>query len=200
VWLNLEGREPEGRVAPADYERVREDLCAALAAWRDPEHGNPIVRRAWRREELYHGPWVRYAPDIVLEFHLDDGYSYTCLPSGTAPGTAAARVLDAHECAGGKLAGMSGSHRADGIFAVAPSSWVGEPRRQGARITDMAATVLALSGLRPPAEFDGQIIDPVMGSSQWPTEMCAHADREQSYGRADEEEIAARLSALGYLS
>ena len=200
VWLNLKGREPQGRVAATDYERVREEICLALAEWRDPEHGRPIVRRAWRREELYHGPWVTYAPDIVIEFHFDGAYSYTCLPSRGAPNGEAARVLDARECAGGKLAGMSGSHRSDGIFAVVPPAWAGAPRRRRAHIADLGATVMALSGCRPPADFDGQIIDPMMGSSQWPTEMCAHVGREESYGRADEEEIAARLGALGYLS
>src|SRR2546425_1117032 len=74
---------------------------------------------AWRRDELYHGPWVQYAPDVVLEFNLDRDYSYTCLPSASAPGASSVRILEPEECAGGKLTGMSGSHRAAGIFILA---------------------------------------------------------------------------------
>ena len=42
VFLNVEGREPRGVVAPADYERVRDDLAARLAAIPD-EHGDPLA-------------------------------------------------------------------------------------------------------------------------------------------------------------
>ena len=44
IFLNVEGREPEGVVAPADYEAVRDDLVAAA-------RGDPRRRAAsrWRR-------------------------------------------------------------------------------------------------------------------------------------------------------
>src|SRR5262249_47625892 len=112
VWLNVRGRDPQGVVDPSDYERVRDEVCAAMGSLRDPEHGGAIVRRAWRREEVYHGPWVHFAPDIVLDLALDGPYSYVCAPSTTAPTAQPVRVLDAAELrSGGKLAGMSGSHR-----------------------------------------------------------------------------------------
>src|ERR1700687_60558 len=50
VWLNVSGREPLGTVSLADYDRTREDVCAALDELRDPDTGGSVVRRgAWRR-------------------------------------------------------------------------------------------------------------------------------------------------------
>ena len=56
----------EGTVPPADYERTRDAVVDALAAWRDDD-GRPVVERVWRREELYDGPATERAPDLLLE-------------------------------------------------------------------------------------------------------------------------------------
>ena len=41
IFMNVRGREPEGIVDPADYERVRDELAARLAAIPD-DQGRPI--------------------------------------------------------------------------------------------------------------------------------------------------------------
>jgi predicted AlkP superfamily phosphohydrolase/phosphomutase len=65
-FLNVRGREPEGTIDSGDYERVREDLIAGIAAIPD-EHGRPIGSRAERPEELYRA--VRgVAPDLIVYF------------------------------------------------------------------------------------------------------------------------------------
>lgn len=194
LWINLSGREPLGQVAASDYERVRDDLIAALSTWSDPQTGAPIVRRAWRREELYEGPYVGFAPDVVLDLATDGGYAYMCMPSqGAAPGEV---VRDAPGGAGGKLAGMSGSHRPEGVFAlVAPGLAAGGPGE--ADIADMGATILAELGVDVPAEFDGTPL------GRRPQERVAAGGSpvtpESAYSDAEEREIEARLGALGYL-
>ena len=52
VFLNVQGREPEGIVAPEDYEAVRDDLAQRLAAIPD-DAGNPIPTLVYKPEELY---------------------------------------------------------------------------------------------------------------------------------------------------
>ncbi|HKI91687.1 MAG TPA: alkaline phosphatase family protein, partial [Gaiellaceae bacterium] len=47
VFLNVEGREPEGTIPAADYESVRDDLARRLEAIPD-DAGNPIATRAYR--------------------------------------------------------------------------------------------------------------------------------------------------------
>ena len=52
VFLNVEGREPEGTSRRSDYEPVRDDLARRLAAIPDDE-GRPIATAVYKPEELY---------------------------------------------------------------------------------------------------------------------------------------------------
>ncbi len=73
IYLNLRGREPHGTVSPGDeYERRRDEIIAAALALTDPDSGAPIIARAMRREEVYHGPLLERAADIIL--HPHNGY------------------------------------------------------------------------------------------------------------------------------
>ena len=64
VFLNVAGREPQGTVAPGDYESVRERLAADLEAVLD-HRGVSMGNRALRPEELY--PEVQgVAPDLIV--------------------------------------------------------------------------------------------------------------------------------------
>src|SRR5207249_493261 len=82
-----------------------------LPEWRD-DAGRGVVRRVWRREELYRGPFVASAPDLLVELARTDGYTASCLRSG-GPGPALRRLAP-HEYGSGKGSGMNGSHRRHG--------------------------------------------------------------------------------------
>lgn len=66
LFLNVAGREPQGTVAPGEYERVRSELKKRLEALGDHE-GRPIGTVAHRPEELYreHNGVV---PDLIVYF------------------------------------------------------------------------------------------------------------------------------------
>lgn len=67
VFINLRGREPRGSVEPgADYERVRQQLSDELLELRDPDTGEKMVQRVYKREEIYHGENYQNAPDLVI--------------------------------------------------------------------------------------------------------------------------------------
>jgi predicted AlkP superfamily phosphohydrolase/phosphomutase len=66
LFLNVRGREPEGLVAPEDYERVRTELKQGLEALGD-EQGRPIGTVAHRPEELY-AERNGIAPDLLVYF------------------------------------------------------------------------------------------------------------------------------------
>jgi predicted AlkP superfamily phosphohydrolase/phosphomutase len=179
VRINLQGREGQGTVAPGDYGRVCDDLCAELEAW-------PWVQKAWRREELYHGPYVEEAPDIVLEMALEDGYSVSCLRRRGGP---AFRRMRPGEYVGAREKGMSGSHRPDGILAVS------EPVTAGAAsIEDVAPTVLAAMGL-PGPDMDGT---PLLGEDPTGAIEPQGPPVASPYAAGQARAVEERLRDLGY--
>jgi predicted AlkP superfamily phosphohydrolase/phosphomutase len=64
MYVNIKGRYPRGSVHPSDREFVLNDLADALHALEI--NGTKVVRRLYRREELYEGPWLDQAPDLVM--------------------------------------------------------------------------------------------------------------------------------------
>jgi len=201
VWINLRGREPAGTVAPEDYDRVCADVAGALAELRDPRSGAPVVSRVWRRDEIYQGPWTDCAPDLTLELALPGGYSYACLPSRLGgSGGEPVRTMSDVEMAGGKLNGMSGSHRRHGLFALAGPVRPGEVA--GAEIADMAPTILALCDEAVPPGLDGRALpclDVALRSDE-PGSVDRQGDDEQPYSPEEERLIEQRLQALGYIA
>jgi predicted AlkP superfamily phosphohydrolase/phosphomutase len=197
VWLNVRGREPDGVVDPGRYDDVRAQVVAALESW-EHRDGQPVVDRVWRRDELYHGPAVDGAPDLLLELALRKGYSPSCLRSG-GPGPSV-RSLTADEFEGGKGAGMNGAHRRDGMFLLA-----GPGVRPGGRgatrdIVDMLPTLLALVGQPIPQGLDGRVMTDVISvRSTEVADAFPEGAAPAPYGPEAEAAVAARLAALGYL-
>lgn len=72
IHILRKGRWTRGSVDDAAYEPLRDQLIADLKAWTDPESGDPICARVLRREEVFRGPHVSMAPDIIA--HPHDGY------------------------------------------------------------------------------------------------------------------------------
>ncbi len=183
IRVNLRGREALGQVEPSDYGAFCTDLCATLEAW-------PPVAKAWRREELYEGPYVSEAPDIILELALEDGYSHACLRSRGGP---CFRRIGPAERLGGKERGMNGSHRPTGVLFLSEPSLA---RR--ASLFDVAPTVLARLGVQGP---------PLEGVDLFRQDALPHSgdvfsDVEMPpapYSEEEERIIEERLRALGYL-
>jgi predicted AlkP superfamily phosphohydrolase/phosphomutase len=64
VFLNVAGREPQGVVAPTDYESVRQEIIDAIESVTDHQ-GRPMGNRGMRPEELY--PEINgVAPDLIV--------------------------------------------------------------------------------------------------------------------------------------
>jgi len=156
IWLNLAGRDPVGTVPPREANRALDALADRLMTWRDPLDGVPMLNRVYRREEIYRGPYVSLAPDLLLEFCLRDGYSVSCLRSTSPRGERSVRAINADERVGGKEAGMNGAHRREGaLLAAGPRIAPGAlPSR--AWIGDVAPTTIALLNRTPPPWMEGR--------------------------------------------
>lgn len=72
LYLNVKGREPDGIVNPGDdYERLRNELAAALCEARDPQTGDKVIRRVVKPEEVFHNTRgnPHHKPDLIVCYH-----------------------------------------------------------------------------------------------------------------------------------
>jgi predicted AlkP superfamily phosphohydrolase/phosphomutase len=176
VWINLRGREAAGAVARADYERARRAVIDALLDWK-LEGGHPVVERALPREEVYAGPFVERAPDVVVELALENGYAHSLVPTPWSEGGGpAVRRLADDELGGGRGRGMNGTHRRSGIWLAVGAGGAPAP----ASIAGVSSAVLRALGF-PAENREGARAVPA------------------PYDAAEEARVAARLRALGYL-
>jgi predicted AlkP superfamily phosphohydrolase/phosphomutase len=210
VWVNLRGRQPRGIVAPGPhYEDVRDRLIRDLEAWRHPETGEPIVEKAYRREEVYAGPCLEEAPDVIPDWALQHGYSYTFKVSSKSRDRAWIEHVDPYEPQMmDYFMNKSGTHRPHGIFVAQ-----GDPIRpgaavEGARIIDLAPTILHLLGVAVPAHMDGVVLRQIftdryacgaVARSASHQDDLAAAPAGNGYSAEEERVIAERLRALGYV-
>ncbi|MBN1583748.1 MAG: alkaline phosphatase family protein [Anaerolineae bacterium] len=67
VFINLQGREPQGSVPQAEYEAWRDKIAqAAMAELVDPETGEPMLEKVLKREDIYDGPEFDRAADLIF--------------------------------------------------------------------------------------------------------------------------------------
>jgi predicted AlkP superfamily phosphohydrolase/phosphomutase len=200
VWINAQRGEPQGTLPPDEYESTCDAAIEALTTWRDPVTGQAVVTRARRREDVYQGPYVADAPDIVVEFALDGGYSYAVQGSGGRPGPSV-RVLDRSEHLGAKGQGMNGTHRPEGVLLLAGPGVRSGIQLHGARIIDVAPTALHLLGLPVPSYMDGRVLTEALTVDRPVTYVdvpLPEAGGRTPYSPAEEAVVDARLRALGY--
>ncbi len=140
VYVHRQGRFPLGTVGPAEADdllgRVREGLLALHDDSPGAPSGGRPVPRVFTRDELYRGPHVAEAPDLVV--HFADGYD----PKGALAKT---------EVFGRSV--LTGMHTyADSLFYV---NRPGVPV-DDLDIMDLAPTILRLLGVDVPADMDGR--------------------------------------------
>ncbi len=206
IWINLKGRDPHGTVAPgAEYEALRQRIINDLQDLRDPRSGKRLVRRVWRREERFTGPFSERLPDLLVEAEYPDLFR----PRGAYSGREPVRHLTVDEMRHRRI---TGCHRATGIFyahgpAVQPNLALAP-----ASILDVAPTVLYLLGEPTPGWMDGRVLtemltpealaaQPLETGPQTPPAVLTPTDGVgvQTYDDAEAQEVTDRLAGLGYL-
>jgi predicted AlkP superfamily phosphohydrolase/phosphomutase len=151
VFLNVAGREPEGTIAPGDYEAVRDDLAQRLAAIPDDE-GRPLATRVYRPEELY--PRVEgVAPDLIVIFG-----DLLWRSVGTIGGDEGVHTLE------NDTGPDDANHAQDGLL-IAAGAGVTARGTLDAHLLDVAPTVLELLGLPVPDDMRGRSLAAELGAA-----------------------------------
>jgi predicted AlkP superfamily phosphohydrolase/phosphomutase len=148
LFLNVKGREPQGVVAPADYEATRDRLAAELEALGDHE-GRPIGTRVLKPEQLYRKVRGTAPPDLFVYFGdlrwrsvgtVGTGEIHT-FENDTGPDDA--------------------NHAPDGLLiAHGPGITPGGPV-PGMQLMDVTPTILRLFGLDVPADLQGKVLEAI---------------------------------------
>lgn len=191
IVINVRGRQPQGVVDPAAYEALRERLMGDLLELRDPRNGEPIVASVYRREDLYHGPYVERAPDIIVWFH--DLYKEGPLAAGPMVG----------EVPYDELVQVPGAHDEKGIFlAMGPGIAAGKTL-EGARLIDVPPTILHTMGLPVSSDMDGVVLTDLYSDGKHEVETVelelARQSAEAFLSEDEEHLIKEKLKGWGYL-
>lgn len=196
VVLNVHGRESFGVVEGADYEALRTQIADKARNLQD-QAGNRIVSAVHRREELFDGPELECVPDLILEF---DGYAW--LGTGDLERRSDG-FWDTAAMELGARGGWLGTHRREGLFALAGPS-AAESVSISADILDVAPTILYLLGQPIPSMFEGRLLEealsPELLDRRVPevrdVELAGTSAAASRY--ADDEAVKRRLRDLGY--
>jgi predicted AlkP superfamily phosphohydrolase/phosphomutase len=145
IFMNVEGREPQGKIPAAEYEKARDELKERIEAIPDHE-GNPMGSVAFKPEDLYQT--VRnVAPDLLVyfgnlrwrsvgSFGLPNVYTFE---NDTGPDDA--------------------NHAQDGVYVL----W--DPRQDhggryvdGLQLMDVAPTILDAMDVPVPSDMQGKTV------------------------------------------
>jgi predicted AlkP superfamily phosphohydrolase/phosphomutase len=195
IYVNVKGREPQGIVEPgAEYEAVRDKIERLAYEFRDPRTGRKLIGEVLRREEIYSGPYLEHAPDLILRPNEPSDIFFGLADFG-------------HRETVSTVYRYSGMHRDYGLL-IMNGPGVRQGRSvEGAVIQDIAPTILHTMGLPVPADMDGRVLDNAFIEEymeSFPVDIGTPAAADEDldwtgYTEEGEKEIMDRLEGLGYL-
>jgi predicted AlkP superfamily phosphohydrolase/phosphomutase len=142
VFFNLQGREPNGVIPANEYESFQNEMKARLEALPD-DKGNPLHSRVFKPKKLYQS--VRnVAPDLIV--HFGDLYWRSI-------GSVGHPAIHVQE----NDTGPDGCNHAQyGMFILAAPNCPLSGEYEGARLLDIAPTLLDLAGYEIPDSMQGR--------------------------------------------
>jgi predicted AlkP superfamily phosphohydrolase/phosphomutase len=188
IRVNVRGREPQGVVEPGNAPAIVAEIKAKLAQLVFP-NGEPIFDTVLGADEAFDGPFADRGPDIVLPVRW-----------GAFRGPVAGHpyLSDRHR--------NSGEHDRYGVFVAHGQDIRRGVELSGARLVDIAPTVLYSLGEAPTVEMDGHALVDVFEPSSRLThrlesEGSSAKEKPDGEGLTSDEEalLEERLRGLGYI-
>ncbi len=148
IFLNMKDREKLGIVKKKEAEKLKDEIKEKLLKLKDKKTGEAVAKGVYKREEIYKGPYIKNAADIVIGYNV--GYR-------VSPESAVNYVRD--EIVSDNKRMWSGDHSFSrefipGIFFSNCKINTGNPS-----IADISPTVLSAFGIKPPAFIDGKDLE-----------------------------------------
>ncbi len=192
IYINLKGREPLGIVERGkEYEEVRDSIIKKLKEIKDPANGKPLDIQLIKKEELYHGPYVDDAADIFVKIK-----EINCIMQKEIY----------HKGLFGLPKRTSGTHRFEGVFILKGGGIKTNFTVKGARIIDIAPTILTMLGIPVPEDMDGRVLNEVFTEDHLKSHPVNYTSAseldvkrgEGVFSEEDSEKVKKALRDLGY--
>jgi predicted AlkP superfamily phosphohydrolase/phosphomutase len=147
IFINERDRESNGIVLKSQTNQVKQELIKQITGLRDEEQGRIAVRNVKSREEIYSGPFIHQAPDLLVNFA--PGYRVSW---GTPLGGTPAGLFEDNQKRWG------GDHVIDpnlvpGVFFANHPFKIDQ-----LSLLDLAPTIIKALGLERPIIMEGQSI------------------------------------------
>jgi predicted AlkP superfamily phosphohydrolase/phosphomutase len=147
IYFNVRGRESQGIVSSgAEYKALQDEMAARLVELVDPDTGGKVMRAAYRRDDVYKGDYIQFAPDLQTGFN--DGYRVGW--QDTMGGVSRSVVENNNRK-------WSGDHCATATEISGGVLFVNRKiNRPEPHIMDLSPTILKLLEVPVPKDLDGQ--------------------------------------------
>jgi predicted AlkP superfamily phosphohydrolase/phosphomutase len=146
IRLNLNGREPRGRVEPESYDAVCEELARELLRLENTETGRAAVERVVKVREEYRGDRVDWLPDLAVVWTADAPINGLRSPRiGTVTGVNPER--------------RPGGHHPEAFVVFSGPGVVRGRELSGVSLLDLPPTFFRLLGVPVSSDFDGRVLE-----------------------------------------
>ena len=198
--VNLKGRLPEGSVeAGQAYEDLLDSCIGKLEHLRHPDTGERLIEKVFRKEDLYHGPYLDEAPDLII---WTKDYEHVIRGD-----VAQDKQRDIISLASDE-SDPSGTHRLNGILIVTGKHIKAGAQIPSAHIMDVFPTILYLMGCPIPEYVDGTLLTEIFSEGCVEANPVCYVELEMDrmismtekdiYSEQEKEQIARHLADLGY--
>jgi len=147
IFINKQGREAKGIVPPDEADKLAREIASKIEALTDSETGERAVLKAYVARDIYSGPYIDNAPEIVVGYA--DGYRASW---DGVTGYVNDTVFEDN------VKSWSGDHCIDPSI-VPGSFFCNRPMgADGIRMIDVAPTILNLFDIKKPPYMDGESV------------------------------------------
>ncbi len=197
IFLNLKGKKPMGMISEGEEaQNLCKEIIEGLLELKDPETGEKVIKGVYRKEEVFDGEEGEQFPDLLVI--CKDGYR--CIEnSKRSPFRVSDREIFKQDF-------WSGSHRMEGTLILNGPDIKKGGTVKGAKMVDVAPTILYLLGLPIPRSMDGRVLSEIFSNGYIDlhppcfVDGDGRLDRERKdYSGDDASRIEERLRSLGYI-
>lgn len=146
IFLNMKGREKQGIVNKGpEAEKIKSEIKDKLLEVTDDKTRTRVLKSVYKREEIYRGPYVDNAPDIVVGYNIGHRVSWESTVNYVGD-----------QIFSDNLKMWSGDHaltreQVPGIFFSNKKISEADPS-----LIDISPTVLSVFGIEPPSFIEGR--------------------------------------------